>query len=66
MVNIYLGSDYDQQIRSLATTSGDLKGYVHEAQSSCSPSLFLSFSPSLAGLDPPFQGVYRKWACVRE
>ncbi|KAJ6548164.1 linoleate diol synthase [Mycena vulgaris] len=43
MVNMYLGSDNDQQIRAAATTSGDLKGYVHEAQR----------------LDPPFQGVYR-------
>jgi len=43
MVNLYMGSDSDQQIRALATTSGDLKGYVHEAQR----------------LDPPFRGVYR-------
>ncbi|KAJ7504371.1 linoleate diol synthase [Mycena galericulata] len=31
MVNLYLGSNHDQQIRSLATT-GDLSGYAHEAQ----------------------------------
>ncbi|KAJ6515136.1 linoleate diol synthase [Mycena vitilis] len=43
MVNLYLGSDHDQSIRSLATTSGDLQGYAHEAQR----------------LDPPFRGVYR-------
>ncbi|KAJ7898460.1 linoleate diol synthase [Mycena leptocephala] len=43
MVNLYLGSDNDQSIRSLATTSGDLKGYAYEAQR----------------LDPPFRGVYR-------
>ncbi|KAJ6591567.1 linoleate diol synthase [Mycena vulgaris] len=43
MVNMYMGSDNDHQIRAAATTSGDLKGYVHEAQR----------------LDPPFQGVYR-------
>ncbi|KAJ7155422.1 linoleate diol synthase [Mycena crocata] len=43
MVNLYLGSEYDQQIRSLATSSGDLNGFVCEAQR----------------LDPSFQGVYR-------
>ncbi|KAJ7442287.1 linoleate diol synthase [Mycena latifolia] len=43
MVNLYMGSDNDKQIRASATTSGDLKGYVHEA----------------LRLDPPFQGVYR-------
>ncbi|KAJ7131370.1 linoleate diol synthase [Mycena epipterygia] len=43
MVNLHLGSDNDQKIRSLATTTGDLNGYVREAQR----------------LDPPFQGVYR-------
>ncbi|KAJ6581524.1 linoleate diol synthase [Mycena capillaripes] len=31
MVNLYLGSDNDQSIRSLAA-KGDLKGYAHEAQ----------------------------------
>jgi len=31
MVNLYLGSDHEQQIQSLATT-GDLNGYAHEAQ----------------------------------
>ncbi|KAJ7115970.1 linoleate diol synthase, partial [Mycena epipterygia] len=43
MVNLHLGSDNDQKIRSLATTTGDLNGYVREAQR----------------LDPPFEGVYR-------
>jgi len=42
-VNQYLGSDHAQQIQSLATSSGDLHGYIHEGQR----------------LDPPFKGVYR-------
>ncbi|KAJ6619469.1 linoleate diol synthase [Mycena sp. CBHHK59/15] len=43
MVNLYMGSDNDAEIRALATSAGDLNGYVYEAQR----------------LDPPFQGVYR-------
>ncbi|KAJ7765440.1 linoleate diol synthase [Mycena maculata] len=31
MVNLYLGSDHDQEIQSLAT-NGDLNGYAYEAQ----------------------------------
>ncbi|KAJ7180686.1 linoleate diol synthase [Mycena filopes] len=43
MVNLYLGSDNEEKIRSLATDSKDLNGFAFEAQR----------------LDPPFQGVYR-------
>lgn len=66
MVNLYLGSDHDQQIRSLATT-GDLNGYAHEAQSPST--LFSGFSHRLTwlpGLDPPFQGVYRMSPILRQ
>jgi hypothetical protein len=52
MVNLYLGSDNDQSIRSLATTSGDLKGYAYEAQSRSSSFSLLSLSDIHQGSTP--------------
>jgi hypothetical protein len=62
MVNLYLGSDKDAELCTLAQDpKAQLDGYVYEALSKCIDldSFIMSKHLSLPGLDPPFRGVYR-------